>query len=211
MLALKGRQDGFKLTLPDDFIPSKVNEKYSKILQAKRSFITKPIDFLNETVQKVEVLGFNNASVAQQQQGLSSKNTLSANILKNHTASDFNYRSSANPISLIDKTINITFRHTLGYINYFILFESFLQMYERETKYKSLPKYIQIDLLDETGAIYFKLLLEGPIIDGIDMLTFDNTQPVAQSQTFNLVVKYSNLDYQLVNPEYKNWNGETEI
>ena len=33
MFTLKGRQDGFRLLLPKDFIPKPVEEKYAKILQ----------------------------------------------------------------------------------------------------------------------------------------------------------------------------------
>ena len=65
MFTLKGRQDGFRLLLPKDFIPKQIEEKYAKILQESRSFIVKPIDFLNETIQKVQLLGFNDASMTQ--------------------------------------------------------------------------------------------------------------------------------------------------
>ena len=67
MLSLKSRQDMYRLILPDELIPEEINEKYTKILMDKRSFIYKPIDLLNETIQKIQVLGFNNGTVAQQQ------------------------------------------------------------------------------------------------------------------------------------------------
>ena len=40
-----------------------------------------------------------------------------------HSASEYVYRSQLSPIALVDKTLNITFRHTLGFLNYFLLFE----------------------------------------------------------------------------------------
>ena len=33
----------------------------------------------------------------------------------------------------------------------------------------------------------------------MDMLDFDFTQPIAQSQTFQVVFKYSNFDFQFIN------------
>ena len=37
-----------------------------------------------------------------------------------------------------------------------------------------------------------------PIISGMDMLSLDYTQPTAQSQTFKIEFKYSNIDYQFI-------------
>ena len=44
----------------------------------------------------------------------------------------------------------------------------------------------------------------------LDMLDFDYTQPTAQSQTFNMIIKYSDFEYEFVEAEASNWNGEVE-
>ena len=67
MFTLPRRRDGFRLLLPDEFILPEINEKYTPILQKTRGYIVKPIDFINETIQKVQVFGFNNAAFEQQQ------------------------------------------------------------------------------------------------------------------------------------------------
>ena len=214
MFTLKGRRDGFKLTLPKEFLPKVIEEKYSKIINQNRSFIIKPIDFLNETIQAVDVLGFNEASINQSQPGGQGYPLLNQNRIKQnefmHMANDVAYRSPNNPQMLIDKTLNITFKHTLGFVNYFMLFESFLYMYSRDMEYKDMPQYISIELFDRTGTIYSRIMIEHPIIDGIDMLSFDYTKPVAESDTFKLVIKYSVFDYQFISTDSSNWNGEVE-
>lgn len=182
-------------------------EKYSKIIQKAHSFYMEPIDFLNETIQGVDVLGFTQASVQQQQTGRGTVASSSATVEANkflHTSTDYSYRSETNPIQLIDKTLRLKFRHTLGYINYFMLFENFFWQYKRDTKYSQLPEYIPIYLLDENMTEYAKIMLYHPIIDGLDMLSFDFTQPIAQSQTFNLEIKYSNIDFDFIEKEDKN-------
>lgn len=206
MLSLKSRRDQYKLILPKEFIPKPIEEKYTKMLIEKRSFITSPIDLLNETIQGIDILGFNDASVSQQQQtettsGIGSKLTVKKTML-----TDTYYRSPNSDYSLVDKTINIRFRHILGYINYFILFESFIYMYDRKYKSFDLPKYIEVDLLDNTNSIYSKIILEKPIIDGLDMLSFDSTAPIAESSSFTLIIKYSGFDYQFVSDEQNNTN-----
>lgn len=213
MFTLRGRQDGFRLLLPKEFIPKHIEEKYTKILQENRSFITKPIDFVNETIQRVEVLGFNDATIEQLQPGIGSPTTRQNRVRENnflHATAPKPYRSPANPQALIDKTLNVTFRHVLGYLNYFILFESFLYHYSRDYQNSELPKQLSVDLMNEKGMIYAKIILEQPLLDGMDMLSLDYTHPVAESQTFQVVFKYAAFDYQFIEAERSNWNGEAE-
>ena len=208
MLSLKGRQDMYRLILPDELIPEEINEKYTKILLDKKSFIYKPIDLLNETIQKIQVLGFNSGTFAQQQvmTGQSvmypGDPTYEARNEFQYPHTDYNYRTVANPVALMDKTINIDFRHTLGYINYFILFESFFYQNMRDTEYKNLPKQMNVDIYNEGGEVYSRIVMFDPLIDGIDMLDLDFSQPVANSQTFRVVFKYSNVDFQFLEDNF---------
>ena len=209
MFTLKGKQDLFKLTLPDDFIAKEINEKYAKIIKEQKSFSYRPIDFLNETIQSVQVLGFIDGTV-QQQQPATGKPIINPNRkLENkflHTASEFNYRSDKNPISLIDKTLNIYFRHTLGFVNYFLLFENFFYQYSRDRKYDELSSQIPIDIFNNKGEVYSRIIIMDPIVNSIDMLDLNYNSPIAQSQTFKVEIKYSNIDYQFISIE--NNNGE---
>lgn len=208
MLSLKGRQDQFRLLLPDDLIPEQINEKYTKILVDRHSFITKPIDFLSETIKGIQVLGFNNGTVQQPQQ-MSGASILYNGVQKYddrnefaHPHSDFNYRTAQNPVGLMDKTLNIDFRHTLGYINYFMIFETFFYQNSRDIEYKSLPTQFNVDIFNEGGEIYSRVVMFDPLLDGLDMLDLDFTQPVAQSSTFRAVFKYSNVDFQFISQDY---------
>ena len=208
MLSLKSRQDMYRLILPDELIPEEINEKYTKILTDRRSFIYKPIDLLNETIQKIQVLGFNNGTVAQQQV-MTGRSVMHPNDPAyepqnafQYAHTDYNYRTAANPVALVDKTFNVDFRHTLGYLNYFILFESFFYQNMRDMNYKNLPKQMNVDIYNEGGEIYSRIVLFDPLIDGIDMLDLDFSQPVANSQTFRVIFKYSNIDFQFLEDNY---------
>lgn len=201
MFTLRGRQDYFRLNFPKEFIAKEIEEKYTKILQDKHSFITTPIDFINETIQSVEVLGFTDAVIAQQQTGRGTRAYSPDRIMQNkflHTSSDVNYRSEVNPINLIDKTLNVNFRHTLGFVNYFLLFENFFYQYQRDTKYENLIPNLFIDIMDNIGNIYSRIEIIHPVISGMDMLSLDFTQPLAQSQSFKIEFKFSNIDFQFI-------------
>jgi len=210
MFGLRGKRDGFRLIFPKHFLCKPIEEKYSKILKEKHSYFLTPIDFINETIQKVQVLGINNATVQQIQQSKGNQPLLDPSQEKQsqftYPASEFNYRSEASPISLTDRTFNVEFRHTLGFLNYFMLFENFWYQYARDMKYKDMMDMISVDILDEIGSIYSRIVLYHPFINGIDMLDLDYTQPVAQSQTFKVEFKYSNFDFQFI--ELENNDGE---
>ena len=74
-------------------------------------------------------------------------------------------------------------------------------MYRRDTSYSQMPGYISIDLFDEIGSTISKILIYDPIIDGMDMLSLNYTNPLASSQTFNVEIKYSNISFEFINQE----------
>jgi len=201
MLALKGRQDGYRLLLPKDFICEEIYDKYARILQAKNGNIDDPVDFLNETIQGTQVFGFQNGTFQQTQQTTGRPLLDNGRLEQNKfsfPATEYNYRNQLSPISLMDRTFNIIFRHTLGFLNYFMVFENFWWQNSRDKTYDKLPKNFNIDILNETGSIYSRIVLDSPLIDSMDMLDLNFTQPVASSQTFNVTFKYSNFDLQFL-------------
>ena len=203
-MQLKGRQDRYRLLLPEELIPKAINDKYAKILQRQHSFIYKPIDLINESIQKIQVLGFNGGTIEQNQSRRGAPLLTPSRAQQNemmHTTAPMPYRSPDGPVSLIDKTLNIDFRHQSGFLNYFLLFESFFYQYARDTEYDKLPDVFPIEIFNEDGEVYCRIMLYDPLIDGMDMLDLDFTQPVAQSQTFRVVFKYGNIDFQFINDD----------
>ena len=204
MFTLNARQDLFRVTLPDDFIVKDINEKYSKIIKSNKSYYRRPIDFLNETIQSVQVLGFVEGTVQQQQPGsgypiINPKRKAENGFM--HTASEYSYRSEKNPLALIDKTLNIYFRHTLGFVNYFLMFENFFYLYSRDMTYKKMFDQIPIDIINNRGEIYSRIMVIDPIINGIDMLDLNYNAPNETMQTFKVEFKFSNIDYQFLDIE----------
>ena len=202
MFALKGRQDAFRLLLPKEFICPEIQEKYTEILKSRNSFYHNVIDFVNESIQSVQVLGFNNAVFTQRQSSSGDKPVLipsrkEQNVFQ-YPETDHYYRSEKSPIDLIDRTINIVFRHELGFLNYFLLFENFWYQYTRDRYYKELSYNFNVDIFNEKGSIYSRIVLYKPLIESMDMLDLNFTQPVAQSQTFQIVFKYQNFDFQFI-------------
>lgn len=209
MLALNGKNNGARILFPREFLHPIVEEKYTNVLRKKRSFFTRPIDFINETIQKVDIFGFNNAALQQRQGGRGYPLIDQTRIEENnfmHTNSDYSYRSEVSPLELIDKTLNIEFRHTLGFLNYIMLFENFWYLYSRDHPYKYMVRQFHIDLFDEFGVIFCRVEIDDPVINGMDMISFDYSQPVTAMSTFKIEFKYSNFDFIFPDKYYDDEN-----
>ena len=201
---LPGNSSLFRMLLPNEFLVDPVKKKYARILRDKRMYYTSPIEFLNESLQRVELLGFNGATITQQQTGSQRPWFDQSRIQQNNLqggVTEFVYRSGQNPLSIIDKVINVEFRHTLGYLNYFMLFENFWYVYSRDMatkKWHELVHQLNVDILNEIGERYCRVVLYDPVMDNMDMLSLDHTQPVAQNSSFHISFKYSNFDFEFL-------------
>ena len=201
MLSLRGRRDNFRLLLPKEFLYKGIEEKYATILKEKKGIFVNPIDYLNETIQRVQVLGFQDGAFLQQQPKTSWPIIKDNRIRQNefpYPAAEESYRAPQSALGLMDKTLNIEFRHTLGFLNYFMVFENFWYIYSRDMNYSDMMHDLYIDIFNEIGEVYCKIHIIDPIINGMDMLDLDFTQPIAQSQSFKLEFKYSNLEFNFL-------------
>lgn len=201
MFELKNRRDGFRLLLPQDFLSEELNEKYSKVINKYNGFYKTPIDFLNESIQHVDVLGFNNAVITQEQQLQSNGYLINKDKYSEMPYPSYEnvYRNPQSYLSLTDMTLNIDFKHTLGYINYFMIYENFMYQYSRERDYDELTSYIKIELFNELGEVLCNIYIEKPLINAMDMLSFDYSKPIAESETFKVEFKYSNIKFDFLN------------
>lgn len=202
MLSLKSQQDAFRLLLPKEFIAPEIEEKYTNIINRGKSFIRTPIDLINESIQSVDVLGFSNAVITQDQ-----PNRAQGPLIKQERVEQNNllspnapvaYRAPNSPFAMMDMTFNVTFRHTLGYLNYFILFENFWFNYSRDRTYDEMCQAFYIELLNQNNVVYSRIKIGMPIMSGMDMLSFDYKSPVASAGTFKTEFKYSNFDFEMI-------------
>jgi hypothetical protein len=152
-------------------------------------------------VQKIQVLGFNDGTIDQLQHRSGYPVLKKGRIAENrflHSAAEFPYRNPAGPESLIDKTLNVDFRMNSGFLNYFILFESFFYQHTRDREYKDLPDNMYVEIMNQYGDVYARIRLSNPLISGMDMLDLDFTQPVASSQTFRVIFRFSDFDFEFI-------------
>jgi hypothetical protein len=201
MLSLSPRYDLFKFALPKDFIPDEVNEKYQKILSRNAGVLTSPIEYLNESIQGINIPGMTGLTIDQQQHSHNANplGKLHTNVEPIHQNT---YKTSANPLENIDKEITITFRFNQGFYNYFILYESIFWKICKPLNYKN-EEVLYIELLDETGKIMARIKFFDCHIDGIDGLDFTYNKIERDSSTFNIKFKFNNIDFVFIDEDGK--------
>jgi hypothetical protein len=196
MLSLSPRYDLFKFSLPKDFLPKAVEEKYHGLLAKNAGVLATPIDYLNESIQSINFPGISDIIVAQIQHSSNDiKRTLGK--LNVEPKREQIYSSTANPLDKIEQSFKVTFRMNQGLYNYFMLYETIFHQICKPQEYKHQPVFF-IELMDEDGVVTSRILFKNVLIDGIDGLEFSFNKVERDTGTFDVTFKFSNIDFEFI-------------
>lgn len=196
MLSLSPRYDLFKFSLPKDFLPKEVEEKYQKLLNKNQAVLTTPIDYLNESIQGINFPGISDILIQQQQH---SSNDIKRGLGKINVEpkTDITYQTTSNPLDKITKEFKVTFRFNQGLYNYFMLYETIFYQICKPIDRGHIP-VLYIELLGESGVITSRILFKDVLIDGIDGLEFNFNKTERDSGTFDVMFKFNNIDFEFI-------------
>lgn len=201
-LSLSPRYDLFKLSLPKDFLPESVIEKYSELLSYTPGVITNPVDYLNESIKGVRIPGISSLVTEQIQHEYNQikRNNIGStglgriNVEPSHSMV---YKSTGNPLEKIEKEFKVIFRMNQGLYNYFMLYETIFNYYNKDID-KINPSIIYMEILDETGTIRGRIIFKNVHIDGIEGLDFSYDKTIRDEGTFEVTFKYNNIDFEFI-------------
>ena len=199
MLSLSPRYDLFKFAFPKDFIPTEVNEKYQKILSRNTGVLTTPIDYLNESIQGINIPGIEELTIDQQQHSHNSIKLRDGKINVEPVRQN-TYKSPANPLDQINKEITVTFRFNQGFYNYFLLYETIFWKCCKPLDYPG-EEVLCVDLMDETGRVIERIKYMDCNVAGIDGLEFTYSKTERDAGTFNVTFKFNNIDFVFIDDE----------
>lgn len=203
MLSLSPRMDLFKFTLPKDFLPKEVEQKYYKLFAQNPGVITTPIDYLNESIMGVSFPGISDINVIQEQHG---SNTIKPSNTNNgmrlgkmnvEPKHEIIYTTPDNPLEKIEKEFKVTFRQNQGLYNYFMLYETIFYKICKPSLYPPIDR-LYIDILNENGGVVSRVLFYDCHIDGIEGLEFDYTKLERETGSFQVTFKFNNIDFELM-------------
>lgn len=193
MLSLSPRYDLFKFNFPKDFLPEEIMTKYNKILSKNAGVIINAIDYLNESIQGVNIPGISDILTTQVQHS-SNPIERSKNRINVEPSHEITYKSSTNPLSNIDTEFKVTFRLNQGLYNYFMLYETIFHHICKHIDKESEP-VLYVEILDDEGVSIAKVKFIDVHINGIDGLEFNYNKIERDSGTFDVSFKFNNIDF----------------
>lgn len=196
-LSLSPRFDLYRFVLPKDFLPTEVEEKYSLLISKEPGVVTTPIDYLNESIQSINIPGISDLVIVQPQHERNSTipRLHKLNVEPKH---DINYLSSGNPLEKLGKEFRVTFRLNQGLYNYFMIYETIFHRYAKPETVRPYDPVFYIDILGEDGTAVSRILLKDLYIDGIDGLDFNYNKTERDSTTFDVTFKFNNIDFDFI-------------
>ena len=202
MLSLSPRYDLFKFSLPKDFLPKEIEEKYTNILSKNTAVISTPIDYLNESIQGVSFPAISDLNVSQEQHGSNSivrsnineKGLGKINVEPKH---DITHVSPENPLEKKAKEFKVTFRLNQGFYNYFMLYETIFYKICKPLRNGPIP-VLFIDLMGSSGEVNARIKFIDCYLDGIEGLEFDYSKVERNAGTFDITFKFNNIDFDLI-------------
>jgi hypothetical protein len=206
-LSLSPRYDLFRFSLPKDFLPTEVEEKYLSIIKENSNVLSTPIDYLNESIQGINFPGISDIIVQQTQH---SSNSIQRRLGKINVEPkvDISYQTPGNPLDKIEHSFKITFRMNQGLYNYFMLYETIFHQVCKPLN-KGHQQVFYIELLNEYGEVTAKIIFKDVLIDGIDGLEFNYNKIERDAGTFDVNFKFNNIDFEFVENKINNEHEDT--
>jgi hypothetical protein len=205
MLSLSPRYDLIKFQLPKTFIPKEVEEKYTKLINADANTMKSSVEYLNESIQGVNMPGISGLTMTQQQHGSNgiTRTDGTRKRLNVEPMHEITHIGSGNPLEKIEKEFKVTFRTNQGLFNYFMLYETAFHYACREYRWECEP-VMYIEILNEDGTIISRVKFIDVYMEGIDGLEFNYSKVEREANTFDVTFKFNNIDFEyLINEEYK--------
>lgn len=196
MLSLSPRHDLFRFSFPRDFLPTEISDRYGKIINKSPGVLTSAIDYLNESIQGINIPGISDVNIIQAQHS-SNSNIKSSSKLNVEPKVDIIHTSTSNPLDKINKEFVVTFRMNQGLYNYFMMYETLFHYICKPMLRKEEP-VLYVDILDEDGVIRSRIKFMDVHMDGIDGIDFSFNKVQRDTDTFSVTFKFNNIDFDFL-------------
>lgn len=201
MLSLTPRFSGFHLAIPQGFIPDEVIEKWDPIILQDPSVTVSTLDYINESIIAIKLPGIGDSLINQPQHGhnniLPHKHP-SINVEPNHNNS---YYTTANPLSLIDTTVEVSFRLGSGLYNYYVMYETLFSYICKRHNLTPDKDTFNITFTSPHSHTSSRLTLYQVKMTSISGLDFSYEEGGINSQSFIVSFNFNNLDFN-ISPEF---------
>jgi len=180
-MILNSRNNLFNFKFPRTFIPKEIADKYRPYLnRMPGNIVTEPIDFINYAIQGVSIPGisFDPISVAP------------------NDGTTVYHRGSIPIQNTIERQFSVSMQLLDGYINYWIMQDTLLYYYAKDTREPWLND-IKLQIMDAEGIHLISAVFEKPIINSISELDLNMSANIAEFTTFDINFYYNKFNISL--------------
>jgi len=177
-MILNSRSNLFNFKFPKNFIPKEVADKYKPYLnRMPGNIIEEPIDFINYTIQGINIPG---VSFTPSEQNFNDGTT--------------KFTRGYIPIqNLVNRELTIKMQLLDGFINYWILTDTLLYHYNKDNT-KPFVDDLKLQLLDAEGIHVMSVVFEKPIMNSISELDLNMAENVADFSTIDISFFYNKFN-----------------
>lgn len=197
-MILNAREDLFRFNLPKGFIPGTIQDKYFDYIKRTNLPFETISDLVNYSITGLNFPGISVEPVIQTLPGFDEDGKRGRQIT---------YRSAKSKEDILDtKTLTINFALLDGFINYWVLLETFWYYYEYSNK-----DHYTLDLplvfLDSSGIVTGQAIFKFCIPTKLSDLTLSFSNPSTERKEFTLDLEFIelkiDLEQKIGNKKYK--------
>lgn len=194
------RKDLFYVELGKWFIPESIEKFYFPYINRMPTFIESPRTLVESTIQSITIPSYSYESIEQTTVDTLNKNGVTSN-----------YRNSTNMQDLSDKSLTVNFKTLNGYVNYWILQDTFF--YHNDMKNgNTFVGDISLRILDLEGLVMFTRVYKDCTFTGISEFEVGYGENIQTLDSFSITIKYSNVETTFANPgNPRNFGNPSEI
>lgn len=179
-MILNAKNNAFVFTLPKGFISDALETKYNFYLKRLPTPFETISAYVNHTIQSVT---FPQVSATPVEQTLDKVPQF--------------WRQSFDIERLISKEFTVNFKLTDGYLNYWILFEQFMNNMEMTTMTPEYSPDMSLRFLDREGYQLVDVRFIQPFIIGIDSIEMSYASVGYEFKTFGVNFKYNQFKIEV--------------
>lgn len=178
-MILNAKNNNWRFELPRDFFKDHITERYLKIIKRLPCPYTNVRDWTNSLVQGISWNAVDLPVVTQE------------NLHNPQTP----HRGKGNLEFSFDKTIDVTFKLSEGYINYWLMFEHLSYFYDYTTKSEDrfFKKFV-VSFLDNIGYELVAIELGRVVMTGLSNLDLSFTSNIPDFKTFDVSFQFTTFE-----------------
>jgi len=182
------RKDLFYVEFTNKFIPQEIEDLYKPYVKNMPHQIDSPRTLVESSLQGVTVPSYRYDGVNQSHVDTFNKNEISTN-----------YRSTINAQENTEKNLSLTFKLLNGYINYWILLDTFFYHYDMKNPNPFIGD-ITLRMLDNQENVMFSRIYRDVIFTGISDFELSYSENIQTFETFTVDLQYSTAETTFANP-----------